>query len=77
MTTYTANEARGNLALLLNEARQQGAVEIRDDDGEVYVLKFVSPSRGRSPLDVPRTKVDISTDEIVEIVREGRKWPRS
>jgi len=42
-------------------------------DGRTFAL---SPEKGlSSPLDVPSIKADVSTQEIVDIVREGREEP--
>ncbi len=37
----------------------------------IYVIRPESPSR--SPLDVPGIKLNLTADEIVKIVREGRE----
>lgn len=74
MKVYTYSEARQNLASLLEQARREGAVKIRRRDGQAFVLK---PDAGaRSPLDVAGIDVDLSTDEVVAFVREGRERQR-
>ena len=74
MTVYTYSEARQNLASLLEQARREGAVQIRCRDGQVFVIQPQRPKR--SPLDVPVVKADFSADEIVNIVRQMRSRPR-
>ena len=63
MQVYTYSEAR--------QKESTGKVIIRRKDGRTFSLvpeKIVS-----SPLDVPTIKANITTQEIVDIVREGRE----
>ena len=71
MKEFTYSEARQQLAALLDRARRDGAVRIRRRDGQVFVLR-PEQSKG-SPLDVPGLKLELSRDEIVDLVREGRR----
>lgn len=75
MRVYTYSEARQKLARVLEEADLKGKVLIRRKDGRVYAL--VPERMTSSPLDVPSVKADISTDEIVEIIRQGREQDRT
>jgi hypothetical protein len=69
MQTYL--ESQQSLSVLLEQARQEGEVRIQRADGQTFVLK---PEKAQhSPLDVKGTNLGISTDEIVEFIREGRK----
>ena len=69
MKTYFENEQ--DLSSLLKQAAEQGAVRIRRQDGQTFLLR---PENGkRSALDVPRVDLGISTKEIVEFIHEGRK----
>ncbi len=69
MQTYL--ETQQSLSVLLEQARQEGEVRIRREDGQTFVLK---PENGkRSALDVKGIDLGISTDEIVGFIREGRK----
>jgi hypothetical protein len=70
MKVYTYSEARQNLASVLEAARREGAVRIRRRDGQVFLLK--PDVAARSPLDVGGIDVDVTTEEIVAFVREGR-----
>lgn len=76
MRAYTYSEARQNFALVLEEAERDGAVEIRRRDGAVFLVKPVTASSAQSPLDVPGVKLDVSSEELVAIVREGRRRSR-
>ena len=71
MQVYTYSEARQKLAIVLEQAETTGKVIIRRKDGRTFALipeKIVS-----SPLNVPSIKANITTREIVNIIREGRE----
>jgi antitoxin Phd len=71
MQVFTYSEARQKLAMLLDQAENTGKVIIRRKDGRTFALvpeKVVS-----SPLDVPSIKANITSQEIVDIIREGRE----
>lgn len=72
MQVYTYSEARQKLALVLEQAESTGKVLIRRKDGRIFVL---SPQKSAnvSPLNVPTINVDTTTEEIVDIIREGRE----
>ena len=71
MIVYTYSEARQNLATLLEQADREGEVRIRRKDGQVFVIR--PQPRADSPLDVEGIDLEITTDEIVRLVREGRE----
>ena len=60
-----------SLSSLLEEATQKGEIRIELADGRAFVLKPEKASR--SPFDVPGIDSDVSTAEIVAIIREGRE----
>ncbi|BBO87734.1 type II toxin-antitoxin system Phd/YefM family antitoxin [Desulfosarcina ovata] len=71
MQVYTYSEARQNLAFMLEQAENTGKVLIRRKDGRTFALV---PERNiYSLLDIPSIKAKITTQEIVDIVREGRE----
>jgi hypothetical protein len=71
MRVYTVSEARRRLATLLEEARRDGAARIRRRDGTTFV---VTPEPiARSPLDVEGVQADLTLDEILGFIREGRR----
>jgi antitoxin Phd len=74
MQVYTYSEARQKLAKVLEKAEISGKVIIRRKDGRTFAL--VPEQIPSSPLDVPSIKADISTQEIVDIIREGRERDR-
>ena len=72
MVVYTYSEARQNLAKLLDQVLQDGEVRIKRRDGQVFVIKPES-QRG-SPLDIEGIDLHVSATEIVQFVREGRRY---
>ena len=71
MQIYTYSEARQKLALVLEQAETTGKVLIRRKDGRTFAL--VPERNVASPLDVPSIKAKITTQEIVDIIRENRE----
>ncbi len=71
MEVYTYSEARQKLATVLDQAESTGKVLIRRKDGRTFaVVPIKMPS---SPLDVPSIETNVSTKEIVELIRQGRE----
>jgi len=71
MQVYTYSEAEQKLALVLEQAENTGKVLIWRKDGRTFALV---PERNiSSPLGVPSINAKITTQEIVDIVREGRE----
>ncbi|MHB1862740.1 MAG: type II toxin-antitoxin system Phd/YefM family antitoxin [Gemmatimonadaceae bacterium] len=70
MKTYTYSEARQRLASLLDQARREGRVQIRRQDGTTFVLQPVTPDR--SPLDVPGVRTSLRRGELGELIRSER-----
>lgn len=71
MNVYTYTEARQKLASLLDQAARDGEVRIKRKDGQVFVVKL-QPST-KSPLEVEGINLDISSQEILGFIAEGRK----
>ena len=71
MNVYTYSEARQKLASLLEQAEKEGEVRIKRKDGKVFMLKPQPLSD--SPLDVEGINIDITTSEILDFIREGRR----
>ena len=70
MEVYTYSEARQRLSSVLDKAESAGKVLIRRKDGRTYAL--VPERLPVSPLDVPSIEADISTQEVVTLVRQER-----
>ncbi|MBN1188776.1 MAG: type II toxin-antitoxin system Phd/YefM family antitoxin [Dehalococcoidales bacterium] len=71
MKEYTYSEARQKLATVLDEAKRAGSVRICRRDGQVFILKTEQVLN--SPLDVEGLDLNISREEILEFIREGRR----
>jgi len=71
MTTYTYSEARQRLATLLDKAKKEGEIMIKRKDGSYFIVRPYNPNK--SPLDVDGVDIDMSRDEIVQVIREGRE----
>jgi len=71
MKVYTYSKARQQLAKLLDDASQEGQVQIKRRDGQTFIIKPVKEKI--SPLDVPGVSTDLSLDELNEAVRESRE----
>ena len=71
MDIFTYSEARQKLSAVLDRAQHTGKVLIRRKDGRTFAL--IPEGITCSPLDVPSIKANISTKEIVDIVRSGRE----
>ncbi len=71
MMVYTYSQARQNLASLLDQAAAEGEVRIKRKDGQLFVVK--PQPRQESPLDVEGVDLGVTTDEIVDFIRESRE----
>ena len=73
MKVYTYSEAERDLSAAMNVAQKDGEVRISCGDGRLFTLSPVASEK--SPLDVEGVDVDMTTDEIVELIRELRGGP--
>jgi hypothetical protein len=71
MKEFTYSKAREQFSSLLDRAKKEGAVRIRRRDGQVFVLR--PEKSAKSPLDVPGINLNLSREEIVQLVRAGRR----
>jgi uncharacterized protein (DUF433 family) len=71
VNVYTYSEARQKLAGVLEQAAREGQVRIRRKDGQSFVIR--PEPRVSSPLDVVGLDLGLDADEIVGMVREGRR----
>ncbi len=65
--------SQAKLSSLPDGIESTGKVLIRRRDGRIYALV----PEGTSPLDVPSIKAEISTEEIVSIIRSERERNRA
>ncbi len=71
-SVFTYSEARQNLASLLEKAVRDGEVRVKRKDGQIFVI--VPVTSDGSPLDVEGIDLDLSKEEIVDFIHEGRKF---
>lgn len=71
MKVFTFSEARQKFSSVLDSAQREGAVKITRRDGRAFLIRPVQESP--SPLNVKGVKLNLSRDEIVRSVREGRE----
>jgi hypothetical protein len=74
MQVFDYNEFSQNMAKVFNTALVEEVI-LNNKDGNSYkLLPIKEPGKsGKSPLeDIPRVKLNITTQEIVEILRECR-----
>ena len=71
MNVYTYTEARQRLAELLERAAREGEVRIRRRDGRVFVVRLEREEG--SPLEVGGLDLGLPVEEIVAMVRKGRR----
>lgn len=69
---YTYSEARQNLALLLEKAISGGEVRVKSKDGQIFVI--MPQVTGGSPLDIEGVDLDLSKEEILDFIYEGRRY---
>ena len=75
MTVYTDAELSAATAAVLDRARSRGEVRIERSDGQEFILHPAEPLR--SPMDVPGVQTDVTLDEIIQAIHDGRARPRS
>ena len=72
MNVYTYTEARRELASLLDQASEEGAVRIQRRNGQAFVLR--PEPKEESPFDgVTGVQTDLAGADVVEMVRESRE----
>jgi hypothetical protein len=68
---FNHTQASHDFPAIIDDARKNGLAMIRWLDGTLFSLRpeFLE----KSPFDVPGVKIDITRDEILSIIREGRE----
>ena len=75
MRVYNYSEARQNFTSVLNTALKEEVVIRRKDGSRFKIVPMdAEEERGRSPLEgIKGIDADVTTQELVEIIREGRE----
>jgi len=71
MKEYSFTEAQQHFASVLNEAKKEGIVCVKQGNGNLFYIKAATSRK--SPLDVEGVDLGMSATEIVGIVSEGRE----
>jgi hypothetical protein len=71
-TLYTYSEAKRNFSTILDKVIEEGEVRIKRQDGQIFIIQ-IAPKQS-SPLDVEGVSLDITADEIVGFIKEGRRY---
>ena len=73
MKTFNYAEAQQNLSLVLNMAVIEDVVIKRQDGIRFKLLHLNEDINNRSPLDIEGISTNVTTQELVNIVREQRE----
>jgi hypothetical protein len=68
---YTSSEIQKQLPTLLKKALSEGQLIFKTQDGQVFVISPVPPIK-KSPFEVRSIKLDITTSDILQAIRESR-----
>jgi PHD/YefM family antitoxin component YafN of YafNO toxin-antitoxin module len=71
MRVYAYSQAGQNLASFLDQAAAEGEVRIKRKDGQLFVVK--PQPQQESSLDVETVDLGVTTNEIVDFIRESRE----
>lgn len=75
MTVRTRTRSkRINWDSVLAKAAKKGEARIRGRDGQIFVIR---PARRKSPLDVKGTSLGLTKSEILQFIRESRRYTNS
>lgn len=69
MRAFKYSQARQRLSEVLDTARREDVI-IKRRGGETFLVVYKSPRK--SPFDVPGVKTSVTTQDIIEAVRESR-----
>jgi hypothetical protein len=72
MKTYNYTEEQQNLSVIFNTAEKEDVI-IKRQDGLRFKLICIKENVGHSPFDVPGVTTNISTQEIIDILRDSRE----
>lgn len=72
---YTTSQVQKQLAALLLKALREGQVQFKSRDGQVFVIRPVTSGKisKASPLDVKGIRLPMTTNDILQAVRESRQ----
>lgn len=71
MHAYNFSEVKQNLSSVFEQAVLEGGVQIKGEDGRVFML--IPVTEKKSPLDIQSVSLDLTADEIVGFIHESRR----
>jgi len=71
MHVYNLSETKQNFLTVLEQAALEGGVQINGENGQVFILMPITTKK--SPLDIKSVPLNLTADEIVSFIHEGRK----
>ncbi|MBI9055939.1 MAG: type II toxin-antitoxin system Phd/YefM family antitoxin [Bacteroidales bacterium] len=72
MRVFNYSEARQNFASILNMATEEDVI-ITKKDGSRFKIVPLTKNERKSPFDVPGIKSKVTTNEILDVIREARE----
>jgi antitoxin (DNA-binding transcriptional repressor) of toxin-antitoxin stability system len=72
MKIYKYSEARQNFSTVLNTALKEEVIITRRDGNRFKLVSMTKKSK-KSPLDIEGIDTDITTQEIIDVIRECRE----
>ena len=72
---YTISQVQKQFSTLLKKVLSEGQIKFKTPDGQVFVIYPVPPVKksNKSPFDIRSIKLPITTDDILQSVRESRE----
>ncbi|MBE7536152.1 MAG: prevent-host-death protein [Anaerolineales bacterium] len=72
---YTVSQVQKQLVDLLQKALLEDQIQFKSGDGQVFVIRPLVSEKNRktSPLDVRGIKLPVTTNDILQAVRESRE----
>ena len=72
---YSTSQVQKQLTDLLRKALREGQVQFKSADGQIFVIRPLKARKASktSPLDVKGIKLPVTTNDILQAVRESRQ----
>lgn len=76
MRIYNYSEARQNFATILNASLKEEVV-IKRRDGSRFKVIPIRDRDAKSPFEIEGIPSDVTTEEIMDIIGEGRRYEKA
>ena len=71
MRTYNYSEVQQNFSAVLNTALTQDII-VKKRNGQRFIITSIKENLNQSPFEVPGINTNITTAEMVEILKQSR-----